>query len=160
MAEYLLKTNVGSSFELAEEDLIGLDIIKNPDGSFHFLYNNKPYKIKVLKFNLNAKNIVLQVDGREFEVEIKDNLDKKLEEMGLSRKNKSGSNEIKSPMPGSVISLDLVSGQTVLKGDILLILEAMKMENLIKADRDMKIKNIHINIGDSVAKNQLLLEVE
>lgn len=65
-----------------------------------------------------------------------------------------------SPMPGAIISVSVEPGQTVVDGQELLIIEAMKMQNIIKSQVDGKIKKIHIKPGDSVAVDQLLIEYE
>ena len=67
---------------------------------------------------------------------------------------------VKAPMPGLVLDILVEAGQSVNKGDNLLILEAMKMENIIKASGNGVVKNININKKDAVEKNQLLIEME
>ena len=63
-------------------------------------------------------------------------------------------------MPGLVLEIQVQAGQTVSKGDTLLILEAMKMENVLKAAADGVIKSIHVQKGAAVEKGALLLELE
>jgi biotin carboxyl carrier protein len=63
-------------------------------------------------------------------------------------------------MPGLVLNVFVEVGQEVQKGDNLLVLEAMKMENIIKATGTGKVKNIVVNQKQAVDKNQLLIEME
>lgn len=63
-------------------------------------------------------------------------------------------------MSGVVLDIMVNDGSTVAEGDSVLILEAMKIENIIKAERDATIKNILISKGASVDKNQVLIEYE
>ena len=65
--------------------------------------------------------------------------------------------DLKAPMPGLVLEIAVKVGQEVAKGDTLLILEAMKMENVIKSPTDGVIKSIAVNKADTVEKNQLIL---
>lgn len=65
-----------------------------------------------------------------------------------------------SPMPGAIVSIGVEVGQTVTDGQELIIIEAMKMQNIIKSQAEGKIKKIHIKAGDSVAVEQLLIEFE
>jgi propionyl-CoA carboxylase alpha chain len=65
-----------------------------------------------------------------------------------------------SPMPGAIVSVSVEVGQTVADGQELCIIEAMKMQNIIKSSIEGKIKSILIKSGDSVAVDQLLLEFE
>ena len=67
-------------------------------------------------------------------------------------------NHIKAPMPGLIIDLRVKEGDTVKPGDALLILEAMKMENMIKASAESVVKSVKVKKGDSVEKNQVLIE--
>jgi biotin carboxyl carrier protein len=68
--------------------------------------------------------------------------------------------EIKAPMPGLVLSVLVTEGQEVSKGDSLLVLEAMKMENVIKSPASGMIKKILINKADKVEKNEILIQFQ
>ena len=65
-----------------------------------------------------------------------------------------------SPMPGGIVSIAVEEGETVLDGQELFVIEAMKMQNIIKSQRDGKIKKIHVTPGVSVSVDQLLIEYE
>ncbi|SMP67495.1 Biotin-requiring enzyme [Neorhodopirellula lusitana] len=67
---------------------------------------------------------------------------------------------ISSPMAGVVLSVDVQKGHDVTRGQVLLILEAMKMENQIVAPADASVANLHVKAGDSVTEGQLLVELE
>ncbi|HEY9195548.1 MAG TPA: acetyl-CoA carboxylase biotin carboxyl carrier protein subunit, partial [Mucilaginibacter sp.] len=66
--------------------------------------------------------------------------------------------EIKAPMPGLVLRIFVAEGDTVQKGDNLFVLEAMKMENIIKAPADVTVRKIKCKAGDKVEKGQILIE--
>ena len=67
---------------------------------------------------------------------------------------------LKSFMPGNIPEVFVKEGDEVKEGDILLILEAMKMKNHIIAPFDGKITAVNVNVGDKVAKNHILLEIK
>ena len=67
---------------------------------------------------------------------------------------------ILSPMPGAVVSVAVQPGDTVVDGQELCIIEAMKMQNILKSERDGKIKSVNVKAGDSVAVDELLIEFE
>ena len=69
-------------------------------------------------------------------------------------------NDIKAPMPGLILDINVKVGQEVKENDALLILEAMKMENVLTSPRDGVIKSISVNKGNAVEKNQLLIVFE
>jgi biotin carboxyl carrier protein len=72
----------------------------------------------------------------------------------------SGSSAVKSPLPGVILSIDCNVGDTVKKGQKLLVLEAMKMENTIPSDRDGVIAEIKVNKGDSILEGADLVIIK
>jgi len=75
-----------------------------------------------------------------------------------SEKLKAGS--IRAPLPGTILQIKKKVGDEVKSGDLLLIMEAMKMENNINADRSGKITALKCNVGDSVLEGDVLIEIE
>ena len=67
---------------------------------------------------------------------------------------------VMSPMPGSIVSVSVNPGDIVEDGQNLLVIEAMKMQNLIKSERTWKIKKVRVKPGDSVAVDAILIEYE
>ena len=65
-----------------------------------------------------------------------------------------------APMPGKIVSVNVKNGQKIKSGESLLILEAMKMENLITATKDAKIKKINVKANDTVEVDQILIEFD
>ena len=78
--------------------------------------------------------------------------------MGMISKEIPTINKLDAPMPGNILDVLVSKGDKVAKGDPLLILEAMKMENVIKAPTDVTIQKINVLVGDNVEKNQTLIE--
>lgn len=71
----------------------------------------------------------------------------------------SGQTAVKSPMPGTVLDIKVTAGQSVKKGDVLMVLEAMKMENDITSPVDGTVKSVKVSKGDSVEAEQLLFVI-
>ena len=65
-----------------------------------------------------------------------------------------------SPMPGLVVSVDVEIGQTVEEGEAVCIVEAMKMQNIIRAEATGVVKAINVGAGDSVAADEIMVEFE
>jgi propionyl-CoA carboxylase alpha chain len=63
-----------------------------------------------------------------------------------------------SPMPGLVVSMDVALGQEVKEGEVVCVIEAMKMQNIIRAERDGLVKAVSAKSGDSVAADEVLVE--
>lgn len=72
----------------------------------------------------------------------------------------TGGEPITSPMPGTIISVNVKAGQAVKKGDVLVVLEAMKMENEIKAAKDGKVVSVAVNKGESVDTGTVLVTMD
>jgi biotin carboxyl carrier protein len=157
MADFIVKTGEDLFFDINKSDIEDLDIIKNEDGSYNLIYENKSYHLSVVGSDFNNKTYTISVNGKEIDINIKDSLDQMLDKMGFFNNKKHGSGEIKSPMPGMVLHIDVEEGQEIEKGDTLLVLEAMKMENLIKSHASGTIKSIKVKQGEAVSKNQVLL---
>ena len=64
-----------------------------------------------------------------------------------------------SPMPGLVVTLDVAVGQLVRSGEAVAVIEAMKMQNIIRAEREGQVKVVNAKGGDSVAADEILVEL-
>lgn len=121
--------------------------------------NEKSIVLEVLSIDLALKTMTIRHQHSVYDIELKDNLDLVLDKMGIKRSVDTISTDIKAPMPGKVIDIIVSEGDTVAKGDGILILEAMKMENVIKAEHDCTIKKVLVSTGISVEKAQVLIEL-
>lgn len=72
----------------------------------------------------------------------------------------AGGETITSPMPGNILDVKVTAGQSVKAGDVLLILEAMKMENEIQAPRDGKVASVNVQKGSTVETGSVLVVLE
>ena len=134
------------------------DMVKITEGYFHILHKNKSYRAEVIKMDRATKTFQFKINNKIHSVEVKDKFDLLLEKMGMANGAATKINNIKAPMPGLVIDLKVKTGDIVKAGDPLLILEAMKMENILKSPGDGTIKNVKTKKGDSVEKGQVLIE--
>ncbi len=139
---------------------INADVVKLDKNKFHVIINNSSYNIELLAKDENAKNQIILVNGQKQNIEIKDKYDDLLKQLGMDKLMGNKANLLKAPMPGLVLKILVTEGQAVKKGDGLLILEAMKMENIIKASSDGIVKKIHIEEKNIVDKNQKMIEFE
>jgi len=121
------------------------------------------------------KKFVITVNGQPYDVEVEEVKAVKnskpssaqsvsaspvaAKSVSVSAPATSGSSKINSPMPGSILKVNVAKGDTVKKGQSLLILEAMKMENDIKAPADGKVIEVKVSQGDCVTLGQTLIEV-
>ena len=134
------------------------DLSKVQDGYFHILLDNRSYRAEVVERDAAGKNFVIKVNGRTYPLVLKDKFDLLLEKMGMNANAGAKVNNVRAPMPGLIIDLKVKDGDVVKPGDTLLILEAMKMENIIKAPGDATVKSVKVAMGQGVEKNQVLIE--
>ena len=97
--------------------------------------------------------------GTLYPVEVEDDRERRLRSAMSRGKAQFGEYQLKAPMPGLVVSIPVIEGQAVEKGDVLLILESMKMQNELKSPRAGKVTRVRIKTGDSVELKQTLLSV-
>lgn len=148
------------AFEISPEQLSNFDAVEIHNGQFHILKNNRAFRAELLEADFANKLMRISVNGNKYEVKISDKYDRLIEKIGITADTNQKQNNIKSPMPGLVLSINSSVGQQVEKGDTLLILEAMKMENVIKSPTDGIIKEIKVAQGNPVEKGQLLITFE
>jgi biotin carboxyl carrier protein len=86
-------------------------------------------------------------------VQLKEPVDLLLEQLGMQQSNVRKINQLKAPMPGLVVRILVEEGQSIKAGEPLLVLEAMKMENVFKAPADVVIKQIKVSEKQAVEKN-------
>lgn len=161
-----VKVNDRYNFEIEIEKkvlkLTGTELSVNaeelPDGHTHIIYQNKSYNVELVSEDRTQKSSVVKVNGTVYHVSLEDQYDMLLKQLGLDSIKNSKIQEIKAPMPGLVLNVMVQEGQEVNKGDNLLVLEAMKMENIIKSPSDGLVKKILVNKGMKVEKNEILIE--
>jgi len=156
------KVNVDKTFQfdISKDDVLKVDTLKINDSNYHVLEQSKPYQIEIIQADFLKKQYTLKVNNTTYKVDISNALDVLIKEMGFSLGSVKHINIIKAPMPGLLLDINVKVGQEVKEDDVLLILEAMKMENMITSPRDGIIKSVAVNKGDAIDKGQLLIEFE
>ncbi|ACT94212.1 acetyl-CoA carboxylase biotin carboxyl carrier protein subunit [Dyadobacter fermentans] len=134
------------------------DIAALGNNRFHVIWQNKSYNIEVISRNAAEKTTHLLINGQHYHTTAKDDLDLLLEKMGMQNSSAQKINNVKAPMPGLIQSIAVAEGDSIAKGDNLLVLVAMKMENVIKSSGSGVIKSLKVAPGQIVEKNQVLLE--
>ena len=134
-----------------------IDLIETGHGNFHIIRDHKSYEAEVLSFDPVTKMMEIKVDGYRFKLSVKDRYDLLLEKLGLDHLNAAKARDLLAPMPGLVLEVRVKKGDKVKKGDTLIILEAMKMENILKAAADGIIDHCMVRVGESTEKNEVLI---
>ena len=137
--------------------------------SFKYTINGNIYKVVVNNIEDNIAEV--EVNGTPYKVEMNKPVKKQVVTIKRPAQaavtpitrptpTSSGPGSLRSPLPGTILEITCKVGDSVKKGQKLLVLEAMKMENSINADRDGVIKEIKVNKGDSVLEGADLVVIE
>jgi biotin carboxyl carrier protein len=123
---------------------------------FSLILDGKSYESFVYP---NEENWDVLLRGRQYQVKVEDEREKRLK---TAAGGDAGGGEfvLKAPMPGLVVAVMVEEGQEVKKGQVLLILESMKMQNELKSPRDGVVGRVRANAGESVEQRQTLLSVQ
>jgi len=120
---------------------------------------------------MEIRKFRIKIDGKIFEAEVEE-----IEKEGGKATQKTKSSDMKekkillpqvdidgkgivAPMPGKIVSVKVSSGQKIIRGETVLILEAMKMEQEIKSEQEGTVTSINVSIGDTVKKGQILVSI-
>lgn len=118
------------------------------------------YDIFIQKIDQANKTVDLNINGKNTQVKIVSRVEKLLKELGMDHHMAKKLDNLKAPMPGLIHSILVEEGKSVTQGDPLLVLEAMKMENVIKSPGEGTVKKIHISPKESVEKGHVLISFE
>ena len=162
---FKIKVNDHYNFEINQEqgktylegEEVTLDVVKGTGDHLHVIRNNKSYRVEVEYHSPEEKKLIIKVNGNSYSLSVKDQYDELLHQLGLDNLNVTKVAELKAPMPGLVLKILVSEGDEIKKGDNILVLEAMKMENIIKSPADVIIKSVKVKPSDKVEKNQVMV---
>lgn len=137
---------------------------------YKFTIKGNPYDVRIKE--LEDSKATLEVNGTEYEVEIHSDeviksktpklvrkpVEKTPTEQGNIMVKNTGGKAVKAPLPGNIFKVNVKVGDTVKKGDVLLVMEAMKMENDVLAEKDGAVSALHVKEGDAVLQGDPLLD--
>jgi biotin carboxyl carrier protein len=137
---------------------------------FEFTINGNKYEVNLKDVEENIAQI--EVNGTEYSVEIHREIKKvktpklvrsevrnKPGEGQIMKKGTGGGYQVLAPLPGSIFKMLVKEGDEVKKGDVLLIMEAMKMENNVMSEKEGTVKSVRVKVGDNVLQNDVLIEL-
>ena len=145
------------------EDVIGADgavLHWEGNGFFTLSYNGATFFGEVLNEQTESNYLKLKLNHRVFEIRKKGALDDLISAMGLDIPKVKKLKELQAPMPGRIVNIAVAVGQELHVDDDILSLEAMKMENVLKAEGVGVVKSINVNTNDVVDKGAVLIEFE
>ena len=139
--------------------------------NFTFRINHNNYSVKIVSQENNA--IDLEVNGTSYSVKMKEEISTRKTPTLIRKPSRaaavepvkvnpssSGKAKVTAPIPGVVLSLNVKVGDTIKENDLLLVLEAMKMENSIVAEKSGVVTAINVTAGQQVLQGEIMIEFE
>lgn len=117
-------------------------------------------KVKEIFYDADSESVSVIDSGILHRITLLTDREILLREFIKSSESSHHHSEIRAPMPGMVVKVGVVGAQRIAKGETLVILEAMKMENEIRSPREAEVENVFVSAGDIVEKNQLLVSLK
>ena len=125
---------------------------------YSLLIDGKSYESYVYE-NETEDELQVLMRGQLYHLTVEDEREKRLKAAGGAGATEAGEFNLKAPMPGLIVSIAVEESQKVEKGQVLIILESMKMQNELKSPKAGTIGRIRVKPGDSVEQRQALLSV-
>lgn len=149
----------GEEIIVNQNDLDSIDNLVTHDG-YHVIEDKSAYHITPPKTGQNPKTGTIHVNNKRFRFDIMDQYDQLVSSMGLDAVAELKVTDVVAPMPGLILDIMVKSGDEVEAGTSILILEAMKMENVIKAEGNGVVKSVNFDVGATVDKGAVIIEME
>ena len=165
MADYIVSINEKkNSLKILSHDKVELngnnhEVELSQLSKYTYLLKVDKNIYHVTSEKLNSQNYSFTINGSTYNTTVRTNLEEKANVYLQNKAKESGTEIIKSPMPGLIVKILKQVGDNVEVGDPIILLEAMKMENEIRASASGIIKSISTKENASVEKGQALLEI-
>jgi biotin carboxyl carrier protein len=137
--------------------LLEANLIRVSEHEYHLLRDNRAYSVTVESHDPSTQELALNINGERVSLRAKSRYEDLLKQLGMADMASAKAKDLKAPMPGLVLEVSVKAGDEVVVGDTLLVLEAMKMENVIKATADGTVSDITVANGDTVEKGQIMI---
>ena len=135
-----------------------LRLLKSGTNEFEFLLDNTFHHAKILQ--LGTAEVKIMIDGQPLIVKKHSKMTEVLEKTSAMAGIGGGDRNLASQIPGRVVNIAAKAGTAVKKGDVIVVLESMKMQVAVKAHKDGNLKEIKVKQGASVARNDVLAVIE
>ncbi len=164
----MVRSNVNGKYDFFIESIreqifmngeqCNFNLCKIDDFTFHIIYQNRPFMVRVINYDTNTKKLEIKVNHQIHSVTLQDERDMLLEKIGIARVSNNNVDVLRAPMPGLILDIRVVEGQQVKSGDPLIVLKAMKMENILKSSHDGIIKKIEVEKNQKIEKDSILIQ--
>ena len=157
-----MKTAFVNNHQIVIDDLLlnEYSITNKSNNEITLQKNGVKYNCRVLYYDTVSNILHLKINGSIVKVTIKKDIELLLEKIGIGNADAQSIKELKAPMPGVVLDIKVKKGDSIVKEDPLVILEAMKMENVLTSPMDGIVSSVEVSEKETVEKNTLLIKFE
>ncbi len=148
----------GNSRIVVDKNEYECDLIHLEGQNYILKVNNNFYEVTTNKLDNDRFSVL--INGCLFEIEVRSSLQEKARELLQQKAPAHQRTEVKAPMPGMILKIKKNVSDNIIQGETILILEAMKMENDLRAPRQGIIKEIFVQEGTAVEKGAVLFTIE
>lgn len=158
VADVTLVSKEGNKVQLTIDGVpYDVDIVMAENGSCSILHEGKSYNAELIRKE-GGKSYTVNAHYQSYNIDIIDSQAKYLRmRKGADEKQPD---KIVSPMPGKVVKIPVKAGDRLQAGDIVVVIEAMKMQSNYKVNSECVVKEIFVNEGDSVNSNQVIMTLD
>lgn len=139
------------------DEIESISLHKTNENQFNLLHKNRNFNFQLLNIDLENSQLELKNGNKTIRIQINSPIQQLIQTLGYHEGKAKHTDALMAPMPGVVLEILTKQNASVLKGDPLIILEAMKMENILRASHDGIIKDILVSKGEKVDKNKILI---
>lgn len=158
VADVTLVSKDGNKVQLTIDGVpYDVDIVMAENGSCSILHDGKSYNTELIRHE-GGKNYTVNAHYQSYNIDIVDSQAKYLRMRKGSEEKQQ--DKIVSPMPGKIVSIPVAVGDKLESGDIVVVIEAMKMQSNYKVNAPCVVKEILVNEGDSVNSNQVIMTLD
>ena len=140
--------------KVREFDVPGGGVVEAQPGVFSVLIGERSYEVRIVE---GSESLNVEVNGRAVEMRP---IDPRESAIGPGAAEQSGRRDVKAPMPGKVVCVLVVEGESVVAGQGLAVVEAMKMQNELKSPKTGRVTKIAARAGATVAAGEVLVTLE
>ncbi len=158
-------SQIDSQTFIVDGKTYSVDFSRREGKSYSLILNGLVFGIEYLEQGTSNSMETLEqilhvsVSGKEYTVTVEDHKSMLVKSLAQKKSTKEGAYTVHSPMPGLVVKLEVREGEEVFPGQGLVVLEAMKMENELKAQQKGRIKALHVQQGQAVQKGEKLITI-
>ena len=148
--------------DLSQKDLDKFKVLEINHSKKEIILSDgsEKFECKILKENIINQSYIVKINGEISTIRLIKQVEKTIEKLGIQKSSQKNINILKAPMPGLILDVAVKESDLVKKGDPVIILEAMKMENILFSPVDGKVKEIKVNPQQTVEKNNILIKFE